>query len=200
MACLKQECSLQLTGYGLTRLALATGGTFTAINRPGDIAAATREELFEYMPDYRSLREIAYDIDRYYQEQSPRWKAWYDLNLGRLLAHSVRIHEFILQCEFLAGPQARVMMLDQGFNQLQMKPSQEMKGGPASVTRTQTAVKLLERVVREHADTPWGDLAAWELEHPVGVEPVLSVRPPPRRVGPMVPRRPPPLRPTLPLL
>lgn len=302
--------------YGLTRLALATGGTFTAINRPGDIAAATREELFDYMPDYRSALEIAYDIDQYplrravieaaaltgtaeywpprmnypsstslvfpyrtvgryltpqrfaqrlpddlevsvkrlrhaqrvieqaiqimmlrfdypksasnqsssessseeadivmhevsldqvtpseyHREQSPRWKAWYDLNLGRLLAHSVRIHEFILNCEMLASPQSRTMMLNQGFNQLKMVSSQDMKGGPVSVTRVKTAVQLLERVVREHPDTPWGDLATWELEHPVGVEPVLSVRPPPRRVASPIPRRPPPPRPTLPRL
>ncbi|MCC9600954.1 hypothetical protein LOC67_10280 [Stieleria sp. JC731] len=297
--------------YALTRLALATGGTFTAINRPGDIATATRDELFDYMPDYRSTAEIAYDINRYplrravieaaaltgtaeywpprmsypssisdqfpyrnvswymgpvrfsnrlpddlevsvkrlrhaqqvieqaiqimmlrfdhsdslasessdsetefvlhevsleqvtpseyYQEQSPRWKAWYDLNLGRLLAHSVRIHEFILQCEILASRESRAMMLSQGFNQLKMVPSQEMKGGIVSATRVQTAVKLLERVTRDHADTPWGDLATWELEHPVGVRPVLSTLPPPIRVArPM--SRPQTSRPTIPRL
>ncbi len=298
--------------YALTRLALATGGTFTAINRPGDLAAETREELFDYLPDYRSVFEIAYDIDRYplrravieaaaltgtveywpprmtyparqsdrfpyrtvgwyqtpqrfakqlpydlansverlryaqsvieqaiqimllrfngdhyagaasseeetewglqevlleqvtpseyHQEQSLRWKAWYDLNLGRLLAHSVRIREYILQCEILSDPKSRTMMVNQGFNQLRLTPSQEMKGGPVSATRVETAVQLLERVVREHADTPWGDLAAWELQHPVGVQPVLSVRPPPRPVKVTRPRQPEPPRPTLPRL
>ena len=297
--------------YGLTRLALATGGTFTAINRPGDIATTTREQLFDYMPDYRSALEIANDIDQYplrkaviqaaaltgtanywpprmgfpsyqsnvfpyrstgmYQtpqrfaqqlpndlgesvkrlrraqviieqaiqimmlrfqdvaeagtesnseksdltlhkvsldqvtpseyhlEQSPRWKAWYDLNLGRLLAHSVRIHEYMLQCEILASPQTRTMMLNRGYNQLQMTASQKIKGGPVSTTRVETAVQLLERVVREHADTPWGDLATWELEHPVGVKPVLSVRPPPRRIAAPVRQQPLP-RPTIPRL
>jgi hypothetical protein len=296
--------------YALTRLALATGGSFTAINRPGDIAAATREQLFDYMPDYRSALEIAYDIDRYplrravieaaaltansqywpprmnyptglntqfpfrsvglyqtpqtfarqlpdelqvsvqrlrsaqvaieqaiqimmlrfnyesyadtesnsgqtgimlnevsleqvtpseyHQEQSPRWKAWYDLNLGRLLAHSVRIHEYMLQCEVLASPQSRTLMLNQGFNQLTLAPSTEMRGGPISVTRVRTATKLLERVVRDHADTPWGDLATWELEHPVGVKSILSIRLPPRPVvGIPLPPQP---RPALPRL
>lgn len=296
--------------YAITRLALATGGTFTTINRPGDIAAATREQLFDYMPDYRSALEIAYDIDRYplrravieaaaltgtaeywpprmsyptglntqfpfrsiglyqtpqtfaqqlpaelqvsverlrraqivieqaiqimmlrfnyesyvdtqssdgetvvslhevsleqvtpseyHQERSPRWRAWYDLNLGRLLAHSVRIHEYMLQCQILASPQSRTLMLSQGVNQLTLTSSAEMRGGPISVTRVRTAAKLLERVVRDHADTPWGDLATWELEHPVGVKPVLSVRLPPRPVvGIPLPPQP---RPALPRL
>jgi len=282
--------------YGLTRLALATGGTFTALNRPGDLAAASREQLFDYMPDYRSALEIAYDIDRYplrravieaaaltetanywppkmryptmltdqfpyrsrgfyvspqtfvrrlpvelevsaqrlqqaqvvieqaiqimmlrfqtasdadarygaapfnpalnevsldevtpseyHHEESPRWKAWYDLNLGRLLAHSVRIREYLLQCESLASPQTRTLMQSRGFNQLLLKSSPLLQGGAVSSTRTQTAVQLLQRVVQDHPDTPWGDLATWELEHAVGVEPVLSVRPKPVRPKP----------------
>jgi hypothetical protein len=294
--------------YALTRLALATGGTFTALNRLGDLAAASREQLFDYMPDYRSGLQISSDIDQYplrravieaaaltgtvdywppkmryptrltdqfpyrsvslymppptfarrlpvelelsvrrlrraqlmieqaieimmlrfnasayayaeesqadlsfdevsldqvtpseyHQEQSPRWKAWYDLNLGRLIAHSTRIREYILQCEIMASSQTRAMMVNRGFNQLTFTPSTVLQGGSVSATRTQTAVALLERVVRDHPDTPWGDLATWELQHAVGVEPVLSVVPqPPPVVGIPLPPQP---RPTLPRL
>lgn len=145
-----------------------------------------------------SLHEVSLEQvtpSEYHQEQSPRWKAWYDLNLGRLLAHSVRIQEFMLQCEILASPQHRTLMLNQGFNQLRLAPSAEMQGGPISVTRVRTAAKLLERVVRDHTDTPRSDLASWGLEHPVGVKPVLSVRPPPRPVVgiPLPPQPRPPL-------
>ncbi|MEM6473028.1 MAG: hypothetical protein AAF802_25935 [Planctomycetota bacterium] len=298
--------------YGLTRLALATGGTFTSINRPGDIASATRDELFDYMPDYRSATEIANDIDQfplrravieaaalsdtvqywppqmdyptlpsdrfpyrsvglyltpqrfakrlpndleesveglrgaqmmieqaiqimtlrsngkagfesesgetaaelafdevslehvtpseYYHETSPRWQAWYDLNLGRLLAHSVRIREFVLQCEYLSTRDARAMMTQKGFNVLRMVPSNVLKGDQQSASRRTAAVQLLNRVVKNHPDTPWGDLARWELAHPVGVEPSFSMRPPPRRIVTPVPRMPAQPRPTLPKL
>lgn len=299
--------------YALTRLALATGGTFTALNRPGDLATASREQLFEYMPDYRSAFEIAYDIDRYplrravieaaaltgaaeywppkmryptrlddqfpyrsigfyqtpqrfaqqlpgelqasvmrlrpaqvmieqaiqimmlrfdkeyyvdlesdqtdrqaslseialeqmtpseyHHEQSPRWKAWYDLNLGRLLAHSVRIHEFMLRCEIMASSQSRMMILQGNFNRLTLQPSSELLGGTISATRLQAAIQLLQRVVRDHADTPWGDLATWELQHPVGVVSAFSRIPEPRPVARVVvpPRPAQPLPPMPPL-
>jgi len=296
--------------YALTRLALATGGSFTALNRAGDLAAASREQLFAYMPDYRSGREIVGDIDKYplrraiieaaaltgtmeywppqqrfpsnvynrfpfntyvgysspvefsrtlpmqiainverlrpvqatieqaietmllsvssassdssnseddysssdsqrldldlvtpseYQkEESPRWRAWYDLNLGRLLAHSVRIAEYISHCEIVTTTQNRQMMLQRGINKLTFQPSTAILGSSLSKKRMEMATKLLQRVIEDHADTPWSDLAAKELQSAVGMDPQLDIiqRPPPSISLPLPPQP----RPQLPRL
>jgi hypothetical protein len=283
--------------YALTRLALATGGSYTALNRAGDLAAAEREQLFEYMPDYRSGMQIAYDIDKYPlrkavieaaaltgtanywppplaypnsiynrfpfnryvfysppqrfarelklqlavgverllgpqaiieqaiqimllrfkansyessmkndqetglqiedltlesistseydQEESPRWRAWYDLNLGRLLAHSVRISEYINHCKRLAEPDVKKTLLDREINCITFQPSATIIGGTACTHRMELASQLLTRVVDKHPNTPWSDLASWELQSALGMEPVPSIIPPPVPVPPL---------------
>ena len=40
----------------------------------------------------------------YTREESKRWRAWYDLTRGRLLATSVRLEEFRLTCDQVAEP------------------------------------------------------------------------------------------------
>lgn len=276
--------------YGLTRLALATGGSFTALNRVGDIAAATRTQLFDYMPDYRSGLEIAYEIDEhplrkaiieaaaltgamqywpppqqfplgnrpnfpfttvatyvppesfpsrlsenigmqvrrlrptqamieqaiqimtlrfqaneydayeendkddlklveldldamtpkaYEQEESPRWRAWYDLNLGRLLAHSVRIAEYVKHAEHLTSRPVREQMLGRGINMISFYPSPNVHAGSVSQMRMELSVKLLNRVIKDHPDTPWSDLAGWELQNAYGLDTRYDVIPPP---------------------
>jgi hypothetical protein len=288
--------------YALTRLSLATGGSFTALNRIGDIAASQREQLFDYMPDYRSGWEIAYDIDKYplrraiieaaaltgtidywppqtrfptinddrfpyfsyssngshrdfpkklnlqlgrnvqkllpvqqgieraiqimlssfasnsvdssetstsdstppsessgnemslafvtptayKNEKSPRWRAWYDLNLGRLLAHSVRISEFIQRSKMLVEPQALNSMLNQRIYKIELVPSSNVIGGVEATNRANTAVALLERVLNDHPNTPWSDLAKWELQYGLGIEARFEVEPPPPPL-PLVP-------------
>jgi hypothetical protein len=301
--------------YALTRLALATGGSYTALNRAGDLAAAGREQLFDYMPDYRSGWEIAYDIDKYplrraiieaaaltgtinywppqraypsnvynrfpynsyvfyvpptqfprelkqqlainvqrllpaqkgieqaielmlqsigtnyensssgeavpskstvsskskteemsaefvtslaYQdEKSPRWRAWYDLNLGRLLCHSVRIAEYIERCIKLSEPESTRSMLDGGINSITLNASPQILGGVESVNRAQTAIVLLERVIKEHPNTPWSDLATWELQSALGIEVSTTTIPPPVVTRMPLPAQP---RPSLPRL
>lgn len=294
--------------YALTRLALATGGSYTALNRAGDMAVAGREQLFDYMPDYRSGLQIAYDIDKYPlrkavieaaaltgtanywppplaypnsiynrfpfnryvfysppqrfarelklqlavgverllgpqavieqaiqimllkfkensyessmkndreaglqiedltlesistseydQEESPRWRAWYDLNLGRLLAHSVRISEYISHCKRLAEPDVKKALLDREINCITFQPSATIIGGTACNHRMELASQLLRRVVEKHPNTPWSDLASWELQSDLGMEAVPSIIPPPVPV-PALPAQP---RPEIPRL
>jgi hypothetical protein len=286
--------------YGLTRLALATGGTFTALNRRGDLAPASRAELFDYMPDYRSGMEIAYDVDKYplrkaiieaaaltgtvaywpppqrypmrasvifpfasqtdyvqpevfprrlgedlgvavrrlrsaqrmiemaiqvmtlrfqsneYQgyedeantelklgdldldgltpqaykdEASPRWRAWYDLNLGRLLAHSIRIDEYIRTAEYLASRPVGQEMLQRQINMVSLFPSTNLRGDSVTQKRIEMSVKLLGRVVADHPDTPWSDLAAWELQNACGMDVRFDFVPPPPPAPPVTPSK-----------
>jgi hypothetical protein len=283
---------LAATGpYALARLSLATGGTFTTLVRKGETPSVLGEKLQDYLPDYRSAMEIAYDIDKYplrraviaaaaitnsveiwprevsfpfqildrfpytktrlyyvppaefqsniekvipieykqafadgsvvesalqvlvlnhqftlenmteliekskseykpeplqysdpsayKKEESLRWKAWYDLNLGRLLAHSVRLQEYVIACEKVMSSPFREEMLLRGINKLTFTPSSNLQGGTEHQYRAKLAMDLLTRVENQHPNTPWARLAALEKASFMGFEIVPGIVPPP---------------------
>ena len=99
------------------------------------------------------------------QEDSPRWRAWYDLTRGRLLAAHVRLEEYRLTCETLADRDA----INRTTNFLLFQPTRTMKSGPEFQRRAQEARQLLSRCVREHSGTPWSYLAQRELDYAWGI-------------------------------
>jgi hypothetical protein len=122
----------------------------------------------------------------YLAERSPRWKAWYDLTRGRLLAMSVRHLEYVLACE---------RMLQSGSlrpetNHVVLKPSRYYLAGKTIEPRAREAFRLLTRCVQQNAGTPWALLAQWELNHELGIEIEQVVVPVPTPGGP--PRAPDP--------
>jgi len=50
--------------YALTRLTRETGGQYTIYDRVGDRAPFQLDAIREYMPDYRSLQEIGYELNQ----------------------------------------------------------------------------------------------------------------------------------------
>ncbi|QDU27545.1 hypothetical protein ETAA8_26330 [Anatilimnocola aggregata] len=124
----------------------------------------------------------------YEREQLPRWQAWYDLVLGRLLLQSVRLAEYRMILRMLSTPQ--------GFpypsNSIQLFPQEGLRTGTASALRIQEGRRLLQRCLDNNPGTPWAFLAARELEHPESLDfrwRLIPV-PPPSPPGP--PRRPSP--------
>jgi hypothetical protein len=118
----------------------------------------------------------------YRQESSKRWRAWYDVTLGRLLANSVRLIEYRLICEALL----RGEMLQSKTNYIELLPSHRLRGKPLAKIRAVEAERLLRRCVEENPNTPWQYLAEWELKHGLGLEVVQQQRerPKPSRPGP----------------
>ncbi len=100
----------------------------------------------------------------YENERLPRWRAWYDLNLGRLLAMSVRLAEYR---ETLRLVREGVGVTPQ-TNHLELLPTRGLKSGRVADQRATWAHEHLTRVTREHAGTPWAQLAQWELDHALG--------------------------------
>lgn len=267
--------------YALTRLALATGGNYTILERHGDVAPPNADGLLKYAPDYRGAREMAAGIDdqplrraviesaaltwtqdfwppqrefpmaRYEhypfrphniymtpfqfaqvmsqrlqqdrtrlaeaaialeraidileavpsaavakERDAPRWKAWYTLNRGLLLAHSVRIREFLLVTEPLMNQETQMELVNNQFNHLLITESEQLLSQGAGVRRATMARSLLEQVIHEHPNTPWSQLAEWELQHQLGFNIVYRQIPIPQNV--VVP--PPAPHPTLPRL
>lgn len=100
----------------------------------------------------------------YESEDSPRWQAWYDLNLGRLLAMSVRLAEYRETLRLVREG----VGLSRETNSLTLIESSQLKTGRVAEERATQAKAHLQTVLTDHAGTPWARLAQWELEHALG--------------------------------
>ena len=116
--------------------------------------------------------------EEYEAETSPRWRAWHDLNRGRLMAVSVRYQEYIALCEMLLS---RSAVLRPTTNAIVLHPAPRFRI-PSSKELAAEATELLQRCVESNPETPWMYLAQWELEKPFGITVQEIVVPPPPRV------------------
>lgn len=116
----------------------------------------------------------------YAQETSPRWRAWYDLTRGRLLATTIRLEEYRLVLDELTSGGLRG-----STNHVILFPAQELRSSLQA--RAEEAERPLRRCVEEHPNTPWALLAERELAYGLGIFPrqmALDAVP----VGPATPR------------
>ncbi len=97
---------------------------------------------------------------------SDRWRASYDLAMGRVLAMRVRAFGYnAVLAEMKSNPK-RFEKSDS--NQWKLEPSEEINAG-ANVRRMHDkALEYLNRVINEHPGTPWEFLATMELNDPLG--------------------------------
>ena len=99
----------------------------------------------------------------YENEESPRWKAWYDLTYGRLLAARIRYQVFV---EFTANIGAARFNSD--TNGMSLRPA-KLPEQFLRVTREADARKILQRCVDSNPETPWFHLARRELRNNFGL-------------------------------
>ncbi len=95
-----------------------------------------------------------------------RWRASYDLAMGRVLAMRVRAYGYnAMLAEMKSSPRP---FQNEGSNQWIINPAESSDAG-ASVRRLhKKAMEYLTRVIDEHPSTPWAWLAKVELEEPLG--------------------------------
>ncbi|MDA1015770.1 MAG: VWA domain-containing protein [Planctomycetota bacterium] len=121
-------------------------------------------------------------LDREYDnETSKRWRAWYDLTRGRLLATSTRLEEYRLAIDSLLQEDA----LGSDTNHVIFLPSVEMRSDSEYKARVEEAKSLLMRCVQQNDGTPWAYLAQRELAYGPGI----SIRQLSLTLGPAVPVR-----------
>ena len=101
------------------------------------------------------------------KEKSPRWRAGYDLALGRVLAQKVRTGTYNAM---LARAKGGMQFAKPKNNTWVLTPSDEVTVGSRWKSEAKTAKQLLETVVTDHPGTPWALLAKKELEVPIGWE------------------------------
>lgn len=115
--------------------------------------------------------------EEYEAETSPRWRAWYDLTYGRLLAARVRCYEYNFACSVMRGKGTE--FVEQQSNRWEYRPSPQVRSGSQAERWSATALEHLNRCLTEHAGTPWAVLAERELRFPLGLEVVEGFEPPP---------------------
>lgn len=114
-------------------------------------------------------------------EESLRWKAGFDLAMGRVLAQKVRTETYNAM---LAKAKRGMAFEKEKNNTWVLQPSQEISVGSKWQREAETARELLQSVVEDHAGTPWALLAKSELEVPIGwqwKEEFTDLSPPPAR-------------------
>ena len=96
----------------------------------------------------------------------PRWQAGYDLAMGRVLAMRVRAYGYNVVLAQMKGQPKSFTKKDS--NLWRLKPNREITSGGAVKRLHKKAVEYLNRVVDDHAGTPWALLAERELSAPMG--------------------------------
>ncbi|MBI3865283.1 MAG: VWA domain-containing protein [Planctomycetia bacterium] len=115
----------------------------------------------------------------YEKESSPRWRANYNLTLGRLLALKARAYEYNYACAQLK--QLGTGDIDSRSNRWTFKPSRKLGSGAGTRKLALEAERLLKRAIDEAPNTPWGLLAQRDLNIPFGFEVIQKYDPPPSR-------------------
>ncbi len=96
----------------------------------------------------------------------PRWRAAYDLAIGRALAMKVRTFGYnAMLAEMKATPKS---FQKKNSNQWKIEPSKEINGQQAVKKVESKAATYLKRVIDEHPGTPWARIAERELSTPMG--------------------------------
>ncbi|EMI20416.1 hypothetical protein RMSM_02654 [Rhodopirellula maiorica SM1] len=98
-------------------------------------------------------------------EESLRWKAGFDLAMGRVLAQKVRTETYNAM---LAKGKRGMPFEKEKNNTWILEPSEEISVGSKWEREAALAKELLEGVTRDHKGTPWALLADQELTVPIG--------------------------------
>ena len=114
--------------------------------------------------------------------EEKRWRAGYDLGMGRILALKVRTDAYNLM---LAQAKAGMQFQNPKSDTWVLRPSSEVRVGSQTEKLAQQACEILERVVQEHPGTPWAFIAKKELQSPLGyrwdeIHTGINDPPPPR--------------------
>ena len=97
---------------------------------------------------------------------SDRWRASYDLAMGRILALRVRAFGYnAVLAEMKSNPK---IFEKSDSNQWRLEPSEFISGGSNVRKMNDKAMEYLNRVITEHPGTPWAYLAKVELRDPLG--------------------------------
>jgi len=114
------------------------------------------EDLYQKIKEGEKARE---------KETVLRWQAGFDLAYGRIMATKVRTQAYNAM---LAEAKRGLKFKNEKSNVWVLKPADEISTGSADAKLAKKAKDYLQRVIDEHAGTPWAMLAERELSTPLG--------------------------------
>lgn len=122
--------------------------------------------LDHYLERIHTLLEAG---EKYHDKlDSDRWRASYDLAMGRVLAMRVRAFGYnAVLAEMKTSPKP---FRKPDSNQWRLEPSSSINAGANVRRMNDKALEYLNRVITEHPGTPWAYLAKVELRDPLGWE------------------------------
>lgn len=126
------------------------------------LAAAKLEPKLEAL--YQILKNGEADREKITE---PRWQAGFDLAIGRVLATKVRTEGYNAMLADLKQGRA---FSDPKNDTWRLRPADTISVDSRLDRLAQTARQYLQRVVREHPETPWALVAEYELAEPLGWE------------------------------
>lgn len=98
--------------------------------------------------------------------KEPRWRANYDLALGRVLANQARAYGYnSVLADMKSNPKT---FKNKKNNSWKLVPANDARSSPTVRKIIKQANELLNGVIDEHPGTPWAYLAAKELDKPLG--------------------------------
>lgn len=96
----------------------------------------------------------------------PRWRANYDLALGRVLAARVRAFGYnTVLADMKSSPKT---FEKKENNAWRLVPAEDVRSSPSVRKLGKQAQEILNGIIDEHPGTPWAYLAAKELDKPLG--------------------------------
>lgn len=107
------------------------------------------------------------------KEESPRWRANYDLMYAQILAYKVRIQEYgVYLGEFMKQPKLIKNPLgpNKKTTHWDINTRKEMLTGDKTKEDMEQAIAVLKQIIQDHAGTPWAARAQWELNRGFGVD------------------------------
>ena len=165
---------------GITQPKLRFIGTDQA-RLSGELTRAQQDAARLEQPLGRMAMTLQPGMKERDSESSPRWRAGFDLAMGRVLAQKVRTETYNAM---LAKAKLGMKFEQEKNNTWVLEASDEVTVGTKWKREAETARMLLETVVSEHPGTPWELLASRELAVPIGwkwTEEFTDLSPPPRR-------------------
>jgi len=152
-----------------------------AIDVPQTVFRADSDNVLrqQMTESQKPMAKLTYQLDRLLQVLEagevdrdklgePRWRAGYDLAMGRTLAMKVRSLGYNSVLAEMKGQPKKFS--DPKNDQWLLVPSDQIISGATVKKLAKQARMYLERVINEHPDTPWALLAERELEKPLGWE------------------------------
>ena len=99
------------------------------------------------------------------EKGSLRWKASFDLAMGRVLSNFVRAREYNF---VLATMKQAPVFQKKDSNHWRLVPDSSIQGGARLTQMAVEAKQYLNRVLQQHPNTPWSLIAQAELKQPFG--------------------------------